>query len=294
MALPPGWDEVATAQGRKYYVDHNTQSTSWSPPPPPPLAVAAHRSVPRKRSRQGNLNSEPLAAPSLARAEFLQSHAHCGGSAATSFAVLFARHRGAKNSAAAPISVNGNGAAQALALPNTSVVGPCLPSLTATDASGAMVAPHTPPHTGGRVASVARTTSSTHAPQGPRPGGPGGHHSHGGQARGGGAAMDANPAFDPSPGPLSWSADARRHPSARPQQQPRRLTDPAPPPTTLPYIAGHRDFRGHQCVRPPKHALGPVASCWLGYLRVCAGASGTCFRAAAKNARALNAKTDRN
>lgn len=43
-ALPPGWESKRTADGRIYYVDHNTQKTSWTPPPSvhasPPTAVA--------------------------------------------------------------------------------------------------------------------------------------------------------------------------------------------------------------------------------------------------------------
>jgi len=31
-ALPHGWEEACNAEGRKHYIDHTTQSTSWSPP----------------------------------------------------------------------------------------------------------------------------------------------------------------------------------------------------------------------------------------------------------------------
>lgn len=34
--LPPGWERVINAQGRPFYVDHNTRTTHWNPPPPPP------------------------------------------------------------------------------------------------------------------------------------------------------------------------------------------------------------------------------------------------------------------
>ncbi|KAK2820156.1 hypothetical protein Q5P01_023115 [Channa striata] len=46
--LPYGWEEAYTAEGVKYYINHVTQTTSWSlpvtcgtsgppdPPPPPP------------------------------------------------------------------------------------------------------------------------------------------------------------------------------------------------------------------------------------------------------------------
>ena len=31
--LPPGWEErVDHGSGKKFYVDHNTQTTHWSPP----------------------------------------------------------------------------------------------------------------------------------------------------------------------------------------------------------------------------------------------------------------------
>ena len=31
-ALPPGWQRMLTADGREYFVDHNTQTTSWTRP----------------------------------------------------------------------------------------------------------------------------------------------------------------------------------------------------------------------------------------------------------------------
>ena len=31
-SLPEGWEQRVTAEGRVYYVDHNTQSTSWEHP----------------------------------------------------------------------------------------------------------------------------------------------------------------------------------------------------------------------------------------------------------------------
>jgi len=51
--LPHGWEEAYTAQGRKYYIDHNTQSTSWLPPPPasPRQKVPGGPPSPRKRKR---------------------------------------------------------------------------------------------------------------------------------------------------------------------------------------------------------------------------------------------------
>lgn len=33
--LPPGWERKLTPEGRPYYVDHNTRTTSWQPPEPP-------------------------------------------------------------------------------------------------------------------------------------------------------------------------------------------------------------------------------------------------------------------
>ena len=33
--LPNGWEEKRTEQGRTYYIDHNTETTSWDRPPPP-------------------------------------------------------------------------------------------------------------------------------------------------------------------------------------------------------------------------------------------------------------------
>ena len=46
-ALPAGWEVKATAEGRPYYVDHNTGTTHWDPPaaaaaPPAALAPAEH------------------------------------------------------------------------------------------------------------------------------------------------------------------------------------------------------------------------------------------------------------
>lgn len=32
MSLPPGWSLDWTVRGRKYYIDHNTQTTHWSHP----------------------------------------------------------------------------------------------------------------------------------------------------------------------------------------------------------------------------------------------------------------------
>ena len=32
LALPPGWSVDWTVRGRKYYIDHNSQTTHWSHP----------------------------------------------------------------------------------------------------------------------------------------------------------------------------------------------------------------------------------------------------------------------
>ena len=40
-ALPPGWEVKTTAEGRPYYVDHNTGTTHWDPPAVAPPAAAA-------------------------------------------------------------------------------------------------------------------------------------------------------------------------------------------------------------------------------------------------------------
>ena len=32
--LPPGWEMGTAPDGRRYYTDHNTKTTSWEPPPP--------------------------------------------------------------------------------------------------------------------------------------------------------------------------------------------------------------------------------------------------------------------
>lgn len=32
LPLPPGWSIDRTLRGRKYYIDHNTQTTHWSHP----------------------------------------------------------------------------------------------------------------------------------------------------------------------------------------------------------------------------------------------------------------------
>ncbi|XP_068586277.1 E3 ubiquitin-protein ligase NEDD4-like [Cebidichthys violaceus] len=50
--LPPGWEEKRDSKGRRYFVNHNSRTTSWTrpviqkttetpPPPPPPAAAAA-------------------------------------------------------------------------------------------------------------------------------------------------------------------------------------------------------------------------------------------------------------
>ena len=40
--LPPGWDLRFDAEGRPYYIDHNSKRTCWDPPPPPPAVSHTH------------------------------------------------------------------------------------------------------------------------------------------------------------------------------------------------------------------------------------------------------------
>ena len=40
MALPDGWEEKVDPQGRFYYVDHNTRTTTWNRPPLVPARSA--------------------------------------------------------------------------------------------------------------------------------------------------------------------------------------------------------------------------------------------------------------
>lgn len=46
--LPPGWQMAYTAQGQVYYVDHNTQTTSWTPP-----------AMPQQQQQQMGYNGAP-------------------------------------------------------------------------------------------------------------------------------------------------------------------------------------------------------------------------------------------
>ncbi|KAF9774657.1 hypothetical protein IL306_007306 [Fusarium sp. DS 682] len=43
--LPPGWQELYMPDGRPYYADHNTQSTSWERPPPVKPTLPSYQSV---------------------------------------------------------------------------------------------------------------------------------------------------------------------------------------------------------------------------------------------------------
>ena len=34
--LPPGWERSTAPDGRVFFIDHNTQTTHWTPPAAPP------------------------------------------------------------------------------------------------------------------------------------------------------------------------------------------------------------------------------------------------------------------
>ena len=40
--LPEGWEERTDGQGRKFFVDHNTKTTSWARPSSEPIISPAH------------------------------------------------------------------------------------------------------------------------------------------------------------------------------------------------------------------------------------------------------------
>ena len=51
--LPPGWEAKKTPDGRVYYMDHNTRTTTWTKPTLPGgsgQSIAPGRSVPRSIS----------------------------------------------------------------------------------------------------------------------------------------------------------------------------------------------------------------------------------------------------
>ena len=41
--LPEGWEERTDEQGRKFFVDHNTKTTSWARPSVEPIISPAHK-----------------------------------------------------------------------------------------------------------------------------------------------------------------------------------------------------------------------------------------------------------
>jgi hypothetical protein len=55
--LPPGWESRIDPLGRKYFVDHNTRSTSWNPPPPNLLEVIPTVCTPSPRADETILSS---------------------------------------------------------------------------------------------------------------------------------------------------------------------------------------------------------------------------------------------
>ena len=64
--LPNGWEEKRTEQGRTYYIDHNTETTSWDrPPPPSPPGSAAPSS--RAATPASGRTDGASSAPSRAR-----------------------------------------------------------------------------------------------------------------------------------------------------------------------------------------------------------------------------------
>lgn len=70
--LPPGWEKKVAPDGRAYYIDHNTQQTSWDPPaPPPPYGGAgppAYAAAPAPQQHPGAVlpMATVMAAPAMA------------------------------------------------------------------------------------------------------------------------------------------------------------------------------------------------------------------------------------
>eukprot|EP00331_Platyophrya_macrostoma_P010998 CAMPEP_0176432832 /NCGR_PEP_ID=MMETSP0127-20121128/15627_1 /TAXON_ID=938130 /ORGANISM="Platyophrya macrostoma, Strain WH" /LENGTH=142 /DNA_ID=CAMNT_0017815075 /DNA_START=106 /DNA_END=534 /DNA_ORIENTATION=- len=59
-ALPPGWQMAYTAQGQVYYVDHNTQTTSWTPPPMPQQSqMTSYNPAQGARGGRGGWGGQP-------------------------------------------------------------------------------------------------------------------------------------------------------------------------------------------------------------------------------------------
>lgn len=69
LSLPPGWERIVNAQGRPFYVDHNTRTTHWNPPPPPPPAPPAPPAPSADSQRDGvsGMTEEEMLAEAIAR-----------------------------------------------------------------------------------------------------------------------------------------------------------------------------------------------------------------------------------
>lgn len=55
--LPDGWEQKIDKQGRVYYMDHNTRSTTWTRPAPPVVAILTPSTLeyePFSRSERSN------------------------------------------------------------------------------------------------------------------------------------------------------------------------------------------------------------------------------------------------
>jgi len=71
VALPPGWEEGRDEQGRSYFIDHNTQKTTWedprklllnrNPPQAPPQSIP----IPPNISTSSHLVGSPPPPPPL-------------------------------------------------------------------------------------------------------------------------------------------------------------------------------------------------------------------------------------
>ncbi len=74
--LPPGW-EMRYADGRPYYVDHNTGSTSWDPPPAAQLVQARHHAPAATVIEPGafsHLSSQPTVSSSSSSSSYGSGH----------------------------------------------------------------------------------------------------------------------------------------------------------------------------------------------------------------------------
>jgi hypothetical protein len=61
--LPPGWEEVRTPDGRTYYKDHNTRTTTWQKPPdaPPPYTPPPY--APQPSAPMSTAENDPMMHP---------------------------------------------------------------------------------------------------------------------------------------------------------------------------------------------------------------------------------------